>query len=226
MLELNRKEKEKIELELIKTSKEYERIENEKSILNSKIDIRSAAKEALNEIKEIYGTGLGDQDVVLDTLDLSSMQLKDNKLGKRGVTDTIEEGDEDEEDRIEEEELIQATTIEVMKTQLEAEWDEVDNNQQQNKKDNKIIKIVKNENLVTIETSKEMLPINSDILESITNTEMNYTQALSYFQSVDLSIYSSMIVTSSKSKGWVSSIMGTNKISFQGFNQGKQYVII
>jgi hypothetical protein len=224
LFELNRKEKEKIELESIKTAKENELIANEKdkSISNSKIDIISAAKEALSEIKAIYGTGLGDQDVVLDTLDLNSNKLKDNELRMRGVTETIEEGDEEEEEREEAAELIQATTTEVMKTELEAEWDQVDNNRQQDKKDNKILKIMKKENEINIETSKEILPISSDTLVSITSTDLSYSQALSYLQSVDLSIYSSMIVTCNDSnKGWISSIMGSSKISYDGYNQGK-----
>ena len=101
---------------------------------NTKSSISVSARQSLDEIVNIYSSGLGDQDVRL--LDMKSCDTS-NSVRKqvsflehnKGVS-TIEEGDEDEaemEEYEEEQREINALdTAQNLRTRLQAEWDSVD----------------------------------------------------------------------------------------------------
>lgn len=98
---------------------------------NTKSSISVSARQSLDEIVNIYSSGLGDQEVRL--LDMKScddsarVQLPYHQHNK-GVS-TIEEGDEDEAEKEEQEEeqreIIALDTAQILRINQEAEWDSV-----------------------------------------------------------------------------------------------------
>ena len=99
--------------------------------VETKPSIRVAAKQSLDEIVGIYSSGLGDQEVRMLNIDVSKTSVSnDHKIQiQKGATTTIDEGDEEEAEREElekdqrEESALADETLH--KTQLEAEWESV-----------------------------------------------------------------------------------------------------
>ena len=96
-----------------------------------------AAKQALEDIVSIYSNGLGDQEVLL-------LDIKDDKLSKlnnyentaqqiqiqKGVSTTIDEGDEDEDEREEQIEVVAKIEKVFQHMKLEAEWDALESSEE------------------------------------------------------------------------------------------------
>eukprot|EP00596_Hydrurales_sp_CCMP1899_P008593 CAMPEP_0119052876 /NCGR_PEP_ID=MMETSP1177-20130426/74028_1 /TAXON_ID=2985 /ORGANISM="Ochromonas sp, Strain CCMP1899" /LENGTH=357 /DNA_ID=CAMNT_0007032587 /DNA_START=63 /DNA_END=1133 /DNA_ORIENTATION=+ len=86
-----------------------------KEKIEEKFSTKTLSKRALDDIVEVYSSGMGDQDVrLLDMNEKLNLNLKD--------VGTIEEGDEDEEDREEELAVVANAEKKYALSQTEAEW--------------------------------------------------------------------------------------------------------
>lgn len=102
------------------------------SASNAKPSIRIAAKKSLDEIVGVYSNGLGDQEVLmLDVANDTCYTPKGGHLILKGVT-TIDEGDEEEDERQELEEVSALAENVLQKMKLAAEWDDINNNNDNN----------------------------------------------------------------------------------------------
>lgn len=91
--------------------------------------ILSNSKNALNEIKDIYGAGLGDIEVSLLDMkddDSANKPVEMNGNNRLGGIVGIEEGDEEEEEEEEAAEQRQLAQQEIAKSALEMEWESVE----------------------------------------------------------------------------------------------------
>ena len=102
------------------------------SAQDTKSSITVSARQSLDEIVNIYSSGLGDQEVRLLDMksgDESARRRSSFNQHNRGVS-TIDEGDEDEAEKEEHEqeqrEIIALDTEQNLREKLEAEWDTVD----------------------------------------------------------------------------------------------------
>ena len=128
-----------------------------------------AAKQALEDIVSIYSNGLGDQEVLL-------LDIKDEKLSKlnnyentaqqiqiqKGVSTTIDEGDEDEDEREEQIEVVAKIEKVFQHMKLEAEWDALESSEEH--------------------SSNNVL--STDYITDIEFKEMKYSEALEYLRYV------------------------------------------
>jgi hypothetical protein len=143
--------------------------------IEEKHDTKTLSKQALDDIVGVYSSGLGDQDVrMLDVNEKLNVNLK-------GVG-TIEEGDEDQEEREEEQAVVANAERKHMLSQIEAEWADIDEHpidNHQNKRDN------------------------SNSTKGTEYKRVLYTEALAYLSNLDLTPYESMItIKEEKSNSW------------------------
>ena len=96
------------------------------------------SRQALDEIVGIYSSGMGDQEVLLLDIDKEelckltdkNLNLHSNQQTQKGVSTTIEEGDEDEAEREELKEVAAIAENILQKKKLEAEWDSLEDSEE------------------------------------------------------------------------------------------------
>lgn len=153
-------------------------------------DVKKNAKASLDEILSIYSNGLGDHSVqhLVDNSVTSAITV----TAIHGMNiNTIEEGDEEEEEQLEVDEARQQMEEKVHLDALVDEWDNI------------------NESMLTAVVS------NQSVVSSAIFTPIHYDDAVKYIESIDLSKFSSAITVSDASSrdGWFAN-MWSSKLSF------------
>mmetsp|Transcript_22422 Transcript_22422/g.37988 ORF Transcript_22422/g.37988 Transcript_22422/m.37988 type:complete len:736 (-) Transcript_22422:112-2319(-) len=164
--------------------------------LQSDDDFRESSRKALEEIKEVYSSGLGDHEIVL--LKAREEQEKSAPLSSDAIVldmtkgSAIEEVDEEELERLEEEEAQreqdEATNEQQSRAALQSQWDNVD-----------------------ILQSAEASTVKGD--EDGAFEIVKYAQVEAYFRGQDLSDFSnSIVIDAEASSSW--SLLGkSSKLS-------------
>lgn len=163
-----------------------------------KKSILVAAKQALDDIKNIYHDGLGDIEVRM--LDMSEADNEDSKkpifptvgASKSVISEVIEEGDEEAEEEEEKQKEMSHLQQSMATTELQDAWESI-NDDPSSRKD----------------LSEE------DSFESLW-TDIDYEAAVKYFLNEDLSQYSSQIVTKdgADNGGMLSWWPGSSQLNF------------
>jgi hypothetical protein len=158
--------------------------------------IMEDAKKALAEVAEVYGNGLGDQEVLLMSSiePVTSVPTAPTLTNPRALCGAIEEGDEDEaeqqeaeEEQREEESLL---ARQAQEQQLESEWDSIENSSSRSK-----------DNFVT-STGETVKVISMREAAKV----WNFEEAVEFFRARDHSKAMSLIVVREEAKGgWFSS---------------------
>jgi len=171
--------------------------------------IMEEARKALAEVAEVYGNGLGDQEVL--QLSVVSTTTNSAPVGTAGtrLCDAIEEGDEEEEEQQEiEEEQRKEESLRLQQTQkqqLESEWDTLQRADSAGSQayGNTETSFDSNGEPVRVVSMKDMAKV------------WTFDQAVVYFQDMDHAQRLPLIVTHEETKGgWFST--APKPLSYEG----------
>lgn len=144
-------------------------------------------KQALKDITDVYGTGMGDQEVLLlDVVGDSKLKVLDLVESSRGLTAINEEEEEEEDDC-----QAGAVTVDPINTEP-SEWDLLESSNQ-----------VANSTAVKNDTNHLV-------------ADMNYHEALSFCKMLDLSEHETSIVIEETAKSPIFSFSSSSRLDFPG----------
>lgn len=149
-----------------------------------RFDVRKAAQEAFEGVSNVYGSGLGDQDVQLLGMDANVADAEASAGGAAkpamGVNDIIEEVDEEEleaaEAAEEQHEATRKASVAAQQQRLEQEWNDLDS-----------------ERLISNEADSEQVRTRAQSDIDNMHKIFFYDECLQYLRSIDLSPYESLI---------------------------------
>ncbi len=179
----------------------------EEPILASAADARPAsahqeARKAFREIADVYGSGLGDNEVLMLGVVEGASKTAAVPLDKSVAGLAIEEGDEDAEEQEELEQEVREAEVEAAASQLRTEWDEV--GAAEALAGSKMGGLAKTAEFTTTASPalRNLSPV--DVAPSKRSKVVSYKSALRAVQSSDLERFAPLIATKEEGRrgGW------------------------